>query len=75
VRETNLFACLFLEAPLCEIRVLVDYKDPKLLVEEADAMWTLQRQPTVVATMPITMDLPSSTVGQVLGAQHLKSLL
>jgi hypothetical protein len=38
-------------------------------------MWTLQQQPAVVATMPITMDLRSYTVGQVLGAQHLKSLL
>ncbi len=43
MRETNLFACLFLEAPLCEIRELVDSKDPKLLVEEADTMWTQQR--------------------------------
>jgi hypothetical protein len=42
--KTNLFACLFLQRLPREIKVLlscVDHKDPKLLSEEADALWSL----------------------------------
>jgi hypothetical protein len=53
--RTNLFACLFLQRLLREIRVLlsrVDHKDPKLLAEEVDALWTLQGQPAAIAALP-----------------------
>jgi hypothetical protein len=59
--KTNLFACLFLQRLPREIRVLlsrVDHKDPKLLAEEADALWTLHGQPVAIAAVPAVFDLP-----------------
>jgi hypothetical protein len=59
--KTNLFACLFLQRLPRELRVLlsrVDHKDPKLLAEEADALWTLHGQPAAVAAIPAALDLP-----------------
>jgi hypothetical protein len=59
--KTNLFACLFLQRLPREIRVLlsrVDHKDPKLLAEEADALWSLHGQPAAIAAVPGTMDVP-----------------
>jgi hypothetical protein len=59
--KTNLFACLFLQRLPREIRVLlsrVDHKDPKLLAEEADPLWSLHGQPAAIATMPGTVDIP-----------------
>jgi hypothetical protein len=70
--KTNLFACLFLQSLPREIRVLlsrVDHKDPKLLAEEADALWTLHGQPAAIAAVPAVFDLPvmaeDSTVAAV----------
>jgi hypothetical protein len=70
--KTNLFACLFLQRLPREIRVLlsrVDHKDPKLLAEEADALWTLHGQPAAIAAVPAAFDLPitaeDSTVAAV----------
>ena len=57
--KTNLFACLFLQRLPREIRVLlsrVDHKDPKLLAEEADALWTLYSQPAAVAAVPTSVE-------------------
>jgi hypothetical protein len=59
--KTNLFACLFLQRLPREIRVLlsrVDHKEPKLLAEEADALWSLHGQPAAIAAMPCTADVP-----------------
>ncbi len=47
-----------------QIRMLlsrVDHKDPKLLAEEANTLWTLHGQPTAVGAMHVHMDLPSYT--------------
>jgi hypothetical protein len=58
--KTNLFACLFLQRLPREIRVLlsrVDHKDPKLLAEEADALWMLHGQPAVIAAVLAAFDL------------------
>jgi hypothetical protein len=70
--KTNLFACLFLQRLPREIRVLlsrVDHKDPKLLAEEADALWTLHGQSAAIAAVPAVFDLPvtadDSTVAAV----------
>ncbi len=60
-KKTNLFACLFLQRLPREIRVLlsrVDHKDPKLLAEEADALWSLHGQPAAIAAVPGTTDVP-----------------
>ncbi len=59
--KTNLFACLFLQRLPWEIRVLlscVDHKDPKLLVEGADTLWSLHGQPAAIAAVPGAVDVP-----------------
>jgi hypothetical protein len=59
--KTNLFACLFLQRLPREIRVLlsrVDHKDPKLLAEEADALWSLHGQPAAIAAVPCAVEVP-----------------
>jgi hypothetical protein len=53
--EKNNLWCLFLQQLPNEIRFLmsrVDHKDPKLLAEEADALWTLYRKPAATAAIP-----------------------
>jgi hypothetical protein len=78
--KTNLFACLFLQRLPCEIRALlsrVDHKDPKLLAEKADALWTLHGQPAAIAAVPAAFDLPitadDSTVAVVRQGNRARS--
>jgi hypothetical protein len=55
--KTELFACLFLQRLLREIRVLlarVDHKDPKELAEQADHFWGLHDTPAKIATVTVS---------------------